>query len=62
MKGDGKIKDVFHITEREGKKSVWIKIGTAFVNKDNSINVILSSIPIDGKLQIRERNITKGRG
>jgi len=56
------IKDVFHITEREGKKSVWSKVGIAFVNRDNSLNVILNTIPIDGKLHIRERSNIKERG
>lgn len=55
------MKEVYHITEREGKKAIWTRIGIAFTNKDNSINVILNSIPLDGRLQIREpKNNRKG--
>ena len=48
-------KDVFVIKEQgEGKKAFWTKIGVAFENKDGSWNVILSALPIDGKLHIRD--------
>ncbi len=36
------------------EKSVMNRIGTAFVCKDGSINVLLSALPLDGKLNIRE--------
>ncbi|MFO1518340.1 MAG: hypothetical protein U1F57_01535 [bacterium] len=54
------VKDVFHIIEREPAgaepaKSVWTKIGVAFVNKDKSLNVMLDVVPLDGKIHIRER-------
>jgi len=57
-------KDVFHIVERSGSgeepdKSVWTKVGIAFVNRDQSLNVLLDVIPLDGKLHIRERKTTK---
>ena len=38
--------------EREGK-TYWVKSGVAFVNKDDSINIILDVLPKDGKLQLR---------
>ncbi len=48
-------KEVFHIKDLgDGKKSVWTKIGSAFVNKDGSINAFLEALPIDGRLHIRE--------
>ncbi|MBF0104798.1 MAG: hypothetical protein HQM16_05675 [Deltaproteobacteria bacterium] len=51
-----KIKDVYVISERgENEKSVWSRIGVAFVNKDDSLNVILDAVPIKGKLHIRDR-------
>jgi hypothetical protein len=58
------MKDVFLITEREGSeeepaKSVWTKIGVAFVNKDQSLNVILDALPLTGRLHIRERRAAK---
>lgn len=60
----GSILDVFLITEKdpyeeEPAKSIWIKIGVAFVNKDESLNVVLDAIPLHGKLHIRERKIIK---
>ena len=58
------VKDVFHIVERSGSgvepdKSIWTKVGVAFVNKDQSLNVMLEVIPLDGKLHIRERRAPK---
>ncbi len=40
----------------EGKngKTFWIRIGTAFTNRDGSTNVYLNAYPTSGKLQIRE--------
>lgn len=53
-----KIKDVYVITDRgEHEKSSWSKIGIAFVNKDDSLNVILDAIPVSGKIHIRDRII-----
>ena len=55
-------KEVFHIKDLgEGKKSVWTRIGAAFVNKDGSINAFLDSLPIDGKLHIRDPRQIKGK-
>jgi hypothetical protein len=49
------IKAVYHIKDLgDGKKSIWMKVGTAFVNKDGSINVLLDALPVDGRLHIRE--------
>jgi len=51
------VKDVFSITEGKDGQSRWIKVGTAFINKDGSINVFLDAFPKDGKLQIRDRKV-----
>jgi len=58
------MKDVFHIVDRSGSgdepdKSIWTRIGVAFVNKDQSLNVLLEAFPLDGKLHIRERRPPK---
>jgi hypothetical protein len=46
---------VYTIVDRgDGKKDLWLRIGTAFINKDASLNVVLNALPIDGKLHIRE--------
>ena len=49
------IKDVFNIIEAKDGKSRWVKIGTAYVNRDGSINALLDVFPREGKLQIRDR-------
>jgi hypothetical protein len=57
------MKEVWTIQERTGKqakegkenKDIWTKIGSAFENKDGSMNVYLNALPMNGKLQIRER-------
>ena len=47
-------KVVFHIQEDAEGKSHWQRVGSAFVNKDGSLNVLLKSYPQDGKLHTRE--------
>jgi hypothetical protein len=32
----------------------WCRIGTAFENKDGSLNVKLNALPVNGSLHIRE--------
>jgi hypothetical protein len=39
--------------ERNGK-TYWLRIGTAFVNKDGSTNVLLDAYPSNQKLHIRD--------
>lgn len=57
-------KDVFNIIEDKDGKSRWVKVGSAFVNRDESMNIYLDVLPRDGKLQIRSRqtNGTKTKG
>ena len=49
--------DVYTIIENgdSEKKNFWCKIGIAFLNQDNSINVKLNALPINGQLQLREQ-------
>ena len=49
----GKRLAVFSIREGRGG-SIWVRAGTAFVNKDGSLNVLLDVLPLDGKLHVRE--------
>jgi hypothetical protein len=49
----GKRLAVFSIREGKGG-SVWVRAGSAFVNKDGSLNVLLDVLPLDGKLHVRE--------
>jgi hypothetical protein len=39
--------------DRNGK-TYWMRIGSAFINKDGSTNVYLDAYPTDRKLQIRD--------
>ena len=46
---------VYTIVEKVGSdKSFWWKIGSAWVNRDQSINIQLDALPVNGKLHVRE--------
>jgi hypothetical protein len=47
-------KAVYSIRDGNDDKSYWNRVGVAFVNSDGSLNVVLDSIPINGRLHIRE--------
>ena len=49
----GKRLAVFSIREGKGG-TVWVRAGSAFVNRDGSMNVLLDVLPLDGKLHVRE--------
>lgn len=49
----GKRLAVFSIREGRGG-SIWVRAGSAFVNKDGSLNVLLDVLPLDGRLHVRE--------
>lgn len=52
---NNQIYDVFTIIEskKEDVKNRWNKIGTGFLNRDGSINVILDAYPANGRLHVR---------
>ena len=56
----GKRYAVFSMRERPDKTAegetttVWIRAGSAFVNRDGSLNVYLDVLPLDGRLHVRE--------
>ena len=59
------MKEVFTIEERKGKegkeaKNIWTRVGSAFDNKDGSLNVYLNALPVNGKLQIRDKKEKDG--
>ena len=37
----------------------WQRVGSAWTNKDGSINISLNSLPLNGKLHIREPKATE---
>ncbi|MBX7193387.1 MAG: hypothetical protein K1X94_15135 [Sandaracinaceae bacterium] len=46
---------VYTIVERDkDKKKLWIRIGSAFRNRDGSLNAMLDAVPTNGSLHIRE--------
>ena len=49
----GKRLAVFSIRMNKGG-SIWVRAGSAFVNKDGSLNVALDVLPLDGRLHVRE--------
>lgn len=51
-----KRKEVYTIVDNANQegKSFWFKIGSAWVNRDGSLNVTLAAMPINGKLHIRD--------
>lgn len=44
---------VFSIKAAKDGASTWVKAGSAYVNRDGSINVYLDVLPLDGKLHLR---------
>ena len=48
-------KAVFTIIEGEKlEKPVFRRIGIAFVNKDQSLNIVLDALPVSGRLHVRD--------
>jgi len=44
----------YQVRDREGKKSIWTRIGTAWVHADGKgFNVQLDALPLDGKVALR---------
>jgi len=58
---DVKMKIAYVIT-KNGDKSYWNRIGVAFVNNDGSINVKLDAYPVNGELQLRDREDNDSEG
>ncbi len=55
QKGKGQMKGVWSIIDNNNRtKPIWIRMGTAYVNKDSSLNVYLEAAPKSFKLHIRD--------
>lgn len=48
------LKAVFTVVERGQGKSIWVRVGVGFINRDGSLNLKLDAIPVNGQLQVRE--------
>ena len=45
----------YNIIDRPGMRSrIWSRVGMAWLNRDGSINVVLDSLPLGGRIQLRE--------
>lgn len=54
---------VYSIVEREGlDRAIWTRVGSAFKNRDGSMNVHLDALPTNGKLHVREQDPNRNRG
>jgi hypothetical protein len=53
---ESKMKAVYQIIEvqKEGVKPIWRRIGTAFVNRDESLSVMLDCVPLVGQIHVRD--------
>lgn len=50
-----KIKAVYTIIENEKlKRPIFCRIGTGFINRDESINIVLDALPVSGRLHVRD--------
>jgi hypothetical protein len=47
--------------ERDGK-TIWLRVGAAFLNKDSSWNLYIDAMPFNGRLQLRDWDEYDGRG
>ena len=46
----------YQVRNREGKKAIWTRIGSAWAHADGSgFNIQLDANPVDGKLTLRTR-------
>jgi hypothetical protein len=44
----------FQVRDREGKKSIWTRIGSAWQHADGSgFNLQLDCVPLDGRITLR---------
>ncbi len=42
------------IEKKDGGGTYWMRLGTAYPNRDQSINLYLDALPNNGRLQLRE--------
>ncbi len=50
-----KLKAVFTIIEGEKlERPLFRRVGTGFVNQDQSLNIVLDALPLSGRLHVRD--------
>ncbi|HVL59806.1 MAG TPA: hypothetical protein VM430_00125 [Microbacterium sp.] len=56
------MKEVWTVSPRgEGKKDFWLRVGTAFENRDGSWSLVLDALPVNGKLIVRDQREREDR-
>jgi len=49
---------VFAVVERDNRPTIWIRVGSAFTNRDGSMNLVLDAFPIgSNRLHVREQRL-----
>lgn len=44
----------YHVRDRDGKKGIWTRIGSAWANADGKgFNLQLDCVPLDGRVSLR---------
>ena len=44
----------YHVRDRDGKKSFWTRIGSAWAHADgNGFNLQIEIVPLDGRISLR---------
>ena len=51
-------KVITHVERRDGGK-FWMRLGSAFTNKDDSINVYLDAVPVGKEITLQLRELTE---
>jgi hypothetical protein len=52
----------FNVIERPGKRErIWSRVGSAWLNGDGSITLVLDSFPVGGRINLREDERDAGR-
>jgi len=52
--GSKRFRAVYAVVQKPEGKDIWLRVGSAFENRDGSTTVLLDAVPIGGKLQIRD--------
>jgi hypothetical protein len=44
----------YHVRDREGRKSIWTRIGSAWPHADGQgFNIQIEAVPLDGRVSLR---------
>lgn len=44
----------YQVRDREGKKAIWTRIGSAWAHADgNGFNIQVEAVPLDGRISLR---------